>query len=41
MKSNVNSKLSALFSLEGKTAAITGAGGILFGAVARGLGQLG
>lgn len=41
MKINVNSKLSALFSLEGKTAAITGAGGILFGAVARGLGQLG
>ncbi|MDP2991045.1 MAG: SDR family oxidoreductase [Kiritimatiellota bacterium] len=41
MKNNVNSKLSALFSLEGKTAAITGAGGILFGAVARGLGQLG
>ncbi|MDD5678976.1 MAG: SDR family oxidoreductase [Kiritimatiellae bacterium] len=41
MKSNVNSNLSALFSLEGKTAVITGAGGILFGAVARGLGQLG
>lgn len=41
MKSNVNSKLSDLFSLEGKTAAITGAGGVLFGAVARGLAELG
>ena len=41
MKSNVNSKLNALFSLEGKTAAITGAGGVLFGAVARGLAEMG
>ncbi|MBI3985631.1 MAG: SDR family oxidoreductase [Lentisphaerae bacterium] len=30
-----------MFSLEGKVAAITGAGGVLFGAVARGLAQLG
>ncbi len=41
MKNNPADKLKELFSLEGKTAAITGAGGVLFGAVARGLGQLG
>jgi NAD(P)-dependent dehydrogenase (short-subunit alcohol dehydrogenase family) len=41
MQINVADKLKELFSLEGKTAAITGAGGVLFGAVARGLGQLG
>ncbi|MFH1969482.1 MAG: SDR family oxidoreductase [Verrucomicrobiota bacterium] len=41
MKVDVNTKLQAMFSLEGKTAAITGAGGVLFSAVARGLGQLG
>lgn len=41
MKINPANKLKDLFSLEGKTAAITGAGGVLFGAVARGLGQLG
>ncbi len=34
-------KLNEMFSLEGKTAAITGAGGVLFGAVAQGLGDLG
>ncbi len=34
-------KLREMFSLEGKTAVITGAGGILFGTVARGLAQLG
>ena len=41
MKKSTNDKLSQLFSLEGKTAAITGAGGVLFGAVARGLAELG
>ncbi len=41
MKNNVNTKLNSLFALEGKTAAITGAGGVLFGAVARGLAELG
>ncbi|MCX6993731.1 MAG: SDR family oxidoreductase [Kiritimatiellaeota bacterium] len=41
MKKSTNDKLSQLFSLEGKTAAITGAGGILFGAVARGLAEMG
>jgi len=41
MKKSTNDKLNQLFSLDGKTAAITGAGGVLFGAVARGLGQLG
>lgn len=34
-------KLKEMFSLEGKVAAITGAGGVLFGAVARGLAELG
>jgi len=34
-------KLQELFSLEGKVAAITGAGGVLFGSVARGMAQLG
>jgi NAD(P)-dependent dehydrogenase (short-subunit alcohol dehydrogenase family) len=34
-------KMSGLFSLEGKVAAITGAGGVLFGAVARGLAEMG
>ena len=41
MQINVSDKLQTMFSLEGKTAAITGAGGVLFGAVARGLSQLG
>lgn len=41
MKKSTSDKLGQLFSLEGKTAAITGAGGILFGAVARGLAELG
>lgn len=34
-------KLNAMFSLAGQVAAVTGAGGVLFGAVARGLGELG
>ncbi len=34
-------KLEKLFSIRGKTAAITGAGGVLFGTVARELGALG
>ncbi len=34
-------KLAGLFSVEGKTAAITGAGGVLFGTIAREMGALG
>lgn len=34
-------KLAELFSVEGKTAAVTGAGGVLFGTVAKELGALG
>ncbi|MCK9265290.1 SDR family NAD(P)-dependent oxidoreductase [bacterium] len=34
-------KLKGMFSLEGKTAVITGAGGVIFGTVARGLAELG
>lgn len=34
-------RLSEMFSLDGKVAAITGAGGVLFGAVAKGLAALG
>ncbi len=34
-------KLNEMFNLEGKTAAITGAGGVLFGVVAQGLAELG
>jgi NAD(P)-dependent dehydrogenase (short-subunit alcohol dehydrogenase family) len=41
MKNNSTDHLQQMFSLEGKVAAITGAGGVLFGAVARGLGELG
>ena len=41
MKANVTEKLTELFSLEGKVAAITGAGGVLFGAVSRGLAAIG
>lgn len=41
MKKLATEKLAGLFSLEGKVAAITGAGGVLFGAVARGLAELG
>ncbi len=41
MQSNPQAKLAELFSLQGKVAAITGGGGVLFGAVARGLAALG
>lgn len=41
MKIGVTKKLASLFALEGKVAAVTGAGGVLFGAVARGLAELG
>ncbi len=34
-------KLAGLFSVEGKTAAVTGAGGVLFGTIAKELGALG
>ncbi|NLB59901.1 MAG: SDR family oxidoreductase [Lentisphaerae bacterium] len=41
MQKNEAAKLQAMFSLSGRVAAITGAGGVLFGAVARGLAELG
>jgi NAD(P)-dependent dehydrogenase (short-subunit alcohol dehydrogenase family) len=41
MKKATNDKLAELFGIEGKVAAITGAGGVLFGSVARGLAQVG
>jgi NAD(P)-dependent dehydrogenase (short-subunit alcohol dehydrogenase family) len=41
MKINPAGKLQEMFTLEGKVAAITGAGGVLFGAVSRGLAELG
>ncbi len=41
MPLNATNKLKGLFSLEGKVAAITGAGGVLFSAVARGLAEIG
>jgi len=41
MSNETASKLNELFSLEGKVAAITGGGGVLFGAVARGMAELG
>ena len=41
MNPKATEKMRALFSLEGKVAAVTGAGGVLFGAVSRGLAELG
>ena len=41
MNPKATEKMRALFSLEGKVAAVTGAGGILFGSVSRGLAELG
>ncbi len=41
MKEQVNAKLAGLFGIEGKVAAVTGAGGVLFGSVARGLAGVG
>jgi len=41
MSQKTDAKLRDLFSLEGKVAAITGAGGVLFGAVSKGLAELG
>lgn len=41
MAINPPATLKDMFSLDGKVAAITGAGGVLFGAVARGLAELG
>jgi len=41
MPLNATNKLKGLFSLEGKVAAITGGGGVLFSAVARGLAEIG
>ena len=41
MKNNPDQKMNEMFALNGKVAAISGAGGVLFGAVARGLADLG
>lgn len=40
-EASIDRKLNEMFSLDGKVAAITGAGGVLFGAVARGMAELG
>jgi len=40
-EASIDRKLTEMFSLNGKVAAITGAGGVLFGAVARGMAELG
>ncbi|NLB56840.1 MAG: SDR family NAD(P)-dependent oxidoreductase, partial [Lentisphaerae bacterium] len=41
MKSKQIENLEQLFSIEGKVAAITGAGGVLFGSIAKGMAGLG
>lgn len=40
-EASIDRKLTEMFSLDGKVAAITGGGGVLFGAIARGLAELG
>jgi NAD(P)-dependent dehydrogenase (short-subunit alcohol dehydrogenase family) len=41
MTQGIDAKLRQMFSLEGKVAVITGAGGVLFGTVSRGLAEIG
>ena len=41
MNAKHEARMKELFALEGKVAAISGAGGVLFGAVARGLAEMG
>ncbi len=41
MERRIEEKMMNLFSLKGKTAVITGAGGVIFGTVAKGLAELG